>query len=174
MSDQDDRARRGAQAQQIRDGEESKLRKVLSVFGAWLTTDDDAEALKKIDHTLGTDLSGTREKARALAEPPTPADVERYRIARAELVNDRARSGIETPTGCMHRPLCIGPKCTVYGVAEVPASPALEDDGPVIIVKKPQCGMCRGKGALEYDEETKKIRPIPCPGCGTRPNKGAA
>jgi DNA-directed RNA polymerase subunit RPC12/RpoP len=161
-----DRARAAAGAQAIRDEEEGKAKKIFKSAWDWLTTDDNDELLGKLDTTLGTKLQEGRRQAGAMAR-------EAVRVEAEDLVS-RDAAPSSSPHDCIHRPPCVGPRCTVYSASEHVTVEG-EGEGPIVLVKKRAlCTTCRGHGALEFDEETKRTRPIPCPACGVRPRQAAA
>lgn len=178
--DTEDRLRRAAGAQAIRNEEEGKVKKIFSLFGAWLTTEDNDELLGKVDETLGTKLQEARRQAGGAA----------IAAARAKLEDQVSRSA--SPRDCFHSPPCAGPRCTVYSEPERDRSRApetaqdalkratierlaREKAGPIVLVKKRAvCTVCRGHGALEFDEESGETTPVPCPSCKTLPKAAAA
>lgn len=136
-------ARRQVAAQQIRDEEEGRIGKVLRLCGDWLTTENNDELLEKVDRTLGTNL---RERNTTRGPESLPHVDEENRVSR------RAEPSKDAPE-------------------DSPKEARAERAGPIVIVKarRAVCGTCRGHGALEFNEETRRTRPIACPDCGTKP-----
>lgn len=153
--DPNDIARRAREAQAIRDHEEGRAGKLFKVFGDWLTTDDNDELLGKVDRTLGTSLQkGAREAAGEIAQRARD-------VAAGVREEDRVSRRGAAPTS----------PTSDQGQSAID----IEDrPGPIVIVKRrPTCATCRGEGAIEFDEATKRTRPIPCPSCGVRPKKAS-